>query len=128
MGSEWIAISERLPDEGVIVFTKIDDERGARNEQPLKRRGRLWFLADDSMYVYYTPTHWTTTPPAQRSETVVACCGHSKRNHGLPGVNTARGYCASCPTDRTWHDYTWHDYVPDTTAPHEAPKGGNDGK
>jgi hypothetical protein len=39
-------------------MTKIDDERGVRNEQTLKRQGRLWFYPDDSMYVYYTPTHW----------------------------------------------------------------------
>lgn len=29
---------------------------GMCNEQTLKRRGRLWFFPDDSMYVYYTPT------------------------------------------------------------------------
>ncbi len=40
------------------VLTKIDDAHGVRNEQPLKRRGRLWFFPDDIMYVYYTPTHW----------------------------------------------------------------------
>lgn len=43
-------------------MTKIDNENGCRNEQPLKRRGNLWFLPDDSMYVYYTPTHWTPKP------------------------------------------------------------------
>jgi hypothetical protein len=49
--------SESAP-EGVVVMTKIDDADGCRNEQELKRRGRLWWLADGSMYVYYTPTHW----------------------------------------------------------------------
>ena len=44
--------------EDVPVLTKIHDERGSRNEQPLKRRGRLWWFTDGSMYVYYTPTHW----------------------------------------------------------------------
>jgi len=39
-------------------MTKIEDSNGARNEQPLKRVGRLWFFDDGSMYVYYTPTHW----------------------------------------------------------------------
>jgi len=44
--------------EGVTVRTKIDDIGGARNEQNLKRLGRLWFFPDGSMYVYYEPTHW----------------------------------------------------------------------
>lgn len=56
---EWIACSEQLPERDVVVDTKIDDQDGCRNEQPLKRgSGRLWFYADGSMYVYYTPTHW----------------------------------------------------------------------
>ncbi len=40
------------------VLTKIDDDKGCRNEQILKRQGRLWWYADGSMYVYYEPTHW----------------------------------------------------------------------
>lgn len=39
-------------------MTKIDDECGVRNEQTLIRKGNLWFFPDESMYVYYTPTHW----------------------------------------------------------------------
>lgn len=54
----WISCDISLPDEGVTVETKMDDGERCRNEQPLKRRGRLWFLHDDTMYVYYTPTHW----------------------------------------------------------------------
>lgn len=54
----WHLISVSLPPEGLIVETKIDDERGCRNQQYLKRSGNLWFLPDGSMYVYYTPTHW----------------------------------------------------------------------
>lgn len=54
--SEWQPI-ETAPDR-VEVMTKIDDAKGLRNEQPLTRRGRLWFFPDGSMYVYYTPTHW----------------------------------------------------------------------
>mgnify|MGYP001580513711 FL=1 len=44
--------------ENVEVQTKIDDERGCRNETTLVRDGRLWWFPDRSMYVYYTPTHW----------------------------------------------------------------------
>lgn len=44
--------------EGVEVLTKIDGANGVRNVQTLVRRGNLWFFADGSMYVYYTPTHW----------------------------------------------------------------------
>lgn len=56
--SDWIPVSVRLPAEGMLVMTKIDDERGERNEQPLKILGRLWYVSDGSMYVYYRPTHW----------------------------------------------------------------------
>lgn len=54
--SDWQPIST-APDRKVVL-TKIDDERGPRNEQELKRMGNLWFFPDDSMYVYYQPTHW----------------------------------------------------------------------
>ena len=56
--SIWIKTSRELPKEDIVVNTKIDDEDGLRNEEPLKYRGRLWFLPDDSEYVYYQPTHW----------------------------------------------------------------------
>lgn len=55
---DWIKVSEQLPPEETVVETKIDDGKGCRNVQKLKRRGRLWFFPDGSMYVYYTPTHW----------------------------------------------------------------------
>ena len=58
----WTACTDRLPDDGVVVMTKIYDAKGERNEQELKRRGNLWFFPDDTMYVYYTPTHWRPTP------------------------------------------------------------------
>ena len=54
----YILCADELPPDGVAVMTKIDDEKGVRNEQQLKRQGRLWFFPDDSMYVYYSPTHW----------------------------------------------------------------------
>jgi hypothetical protein len=54
--TEWQPIS--TAPEGIVVDTKVDDEHGARNEQPMKRDGRLWWLPDGSMYVYFTPTHW----------------------------------------------------------------------
>lgn len=54
----WISTQDVLPDEGVVVDTKVDDRQGVRNEQKLKRYNNLWFLPDGSMYVYYTPTHW----------------------------------------------------------------------
>lgn len=53
---DWEPIS--LAPVGEVVWTKIDDEDGERNVQQLVRQGRLWFLPDKSMYVYYTPTHW----------------------------------------------------------------------
>lgn len=55
---EWISTTQMLPNPGVVVHTKIEDEKGTRNEQELKRINSLWFYPDGSMYVYYTPTHW----------------------------------------------------------------------
>lgn len=51
--------------EGVEIHTKIDDENGERNVQTLIKRTRIpgetrpmFWYPDDSMYVYYAPTHW----------------------------------------------------------------------
>jgi len=60
ISGQWIECSKLLPPENQNVMTKIDDSNGCRNEQKLMRQGRLWFLPDGSMYVYYTPTHWMT--------------------------------------------------------------------
>jgi hypothetical protein len=40
---DYHSIKESLPQNGVIVMTKIDDEKGIRNEQLLKRKDNLWF-------------------------------------------------------------------------------------
>lgn len=55
-GAAWRPIAS-APD-GVLIETKIDDENGCRNEQHLRKRGRLFWTEDGSMYVYYMPTHW----------------------------------------------------------------------
>ena len=39
-------------------MTRIKDDKGERNVQPLKKQGPLWFFPDMTMYVYYAPTHW----------------------------------------------------------------------
>ena len=54
----WNNITESPAPEGVVIWTKIDDHLGRRNEQQLIRKGNLWWFTDMSMYVYYTPTHW----------------------------------------------------------------------
>lgn len=54
----WKKTIDELPEEGIIVETKISDENGERNHARLKRHRNLWFLPDGSMYVYYRPTHW----------------------------------------------------------------------
>jgi len=54
---EWKPINDQVP-EGVVFNTIISDENGLRNEAKLKRKSKLWFYPDDSMYVYYTPTHY----------------------------------------------------------------------
>lgn len=73
MANEWIATSQQLPKDGEVVHTKIDDEKGCRNEQLLKRQGNLWFFPDGSMYVYYRPTHWM--PPRDSSYRRCLICG-----------------------------------------------------
>lgn len=54
----WTKVSDGLPDEGMVVDTKIDDYDGCRHEQRLLHERNLWWFPDRSMYVYYTPTHW----------------------------------------------------------------------
>lgn len=53
--------------EGIEIMTKIDDARGVRNVQSLKRCGGLFFFPDGSMYIYYTPTHWRHLTAAERA-------------------------------------------------------------
>ena len=60
----WIRTSNKLPLQGVLVSTKIDDHMGVRNVQSMILHGKLWFTADQAMYVYYTPTHWAEIDPA----------------------------------------------------------------
>lgn len=60
--SKWISVRDNPPADGVVVLTAIIDERGERNTQELKKSDSLWFFPDDSMYVYYTPTHWKEQP------------------------------------------------------------------
>lgn len=54
----WIRVIDLRPPEHQEVETKVDDSKGCRNVQTLKRHGDLWFFPDMSMYVYYVPTHW----------------------------------------------------------------------
>ncbi len=50
--------------ENELVWTKIDDSNGYRNEQKMVRRGNLWFAGE--MYVYYSPTHWGRLTEAEK--------------------------------------------------------------
>ena len=65
---EWISVKDRLPETNRLVETKIDDELGERNVQNLRRSGRLWFLPDGEMYVYYSPTHWRLPDPPKEAK------------------------------------------------------------
>lgn len=55
---DWHECRTEAAPHDAVVETKIDDENGVRNVTTLRRRGRLWFFPDNSMYVYYSPTHW----------------------------------------------------------------------
>lgn len=56
----WRSVQDELPPDGLVV--EVQNNRGAR----LKRRGRLWFLPDESMYVYYRPEFWRLLPQDTR--------------------------------------------------------------
>lgn len=56
----WVSVKDVLPPENTVVDTKIQDSDGnTKNHQKLMLKGRLWFVPDCSMYVYYQPTHWS---------------------------------------------------------------------
>lgn len=52
---DWISVKERLPENNVVVHARMNERRVVTD---LKRNGNLWFLPDESMYIYYAPTHW----------------------------------------------------------------------
>ena len=59
--NKWISTKDELPEQGVVVETKIDDDAGIRNENLLIYFGGHWFFTDLSLYAYYFPTHWRKT-------------------------------------------------------------------
>jgi hypothetical protein len=65
----WIKVKEMRPIRNVVVETKIDYEDGTPTRvQNLKMHetGNLWWLPDDSMYVYFIPTHWRHLTPKSK--------------------------------------------------------------
>jgi hypothetical protein len=50
----WRNADSDPPPEGVVVLTMSP----GGIQQKLKRCGRLWFVEDGTMYVYYTPQFW----------------------------------------------------------------------
>lgn len=56
--SDWRQVAAHDPPEDVLLETRIADDHGVRNVQPLIRRGSLWWLPKGDLYVYYTPTDW----------------------------------------------------------------------
>lgn len=54
----WKKITDEHPPTGKVIKTKIDDGQFVRNEADLVFDHNLWWVPDQSMYVYYTPTHW----------------------------------------------------------------------
>jgi hypothetical protein len=61
---EWRMVESGFSPEGIFVMTKIEDKEGTRNQQPMRRQGRLWFTKD-GVYVYYTPTMWRPLTPQE---------------------------------------------------------------
>lgn len=54
----WISVRSRKPPEGVLVWTKIDDQGEIRDMQKLIYEKKLWWFSNRAMYLYCTPTHW----------------------------------------------------------------------
>ena len=54
---KWVRTVDQPPENNVIVETMDSTGRVSL----LKRDGRLWWLSDGSMYVYYTPMMWRYT-------------------------------------------------------------------
>lgn len=42
---DWIKVSEHLPPEGAVAETKIDDGKGCRNVQKLKKKRTVMVLS-----------------------------------------------------------------------------------
>ncbi len=54
----WNCVDQILPPPNQVVMTVSPSGL----EQTLKRIGRLWFVPDGSIYVYYTPIFWRPLP------------------------------------------------------------------
>ena len=88
MERDWQPI-ETAPT-GIVVWTKIDDVHGARNEALLKLYRRLWWIPDGSQYVYYTPTHWAPKKTAP-------ICEHQWDGERIPfGESGSVATCSRC--------------------------------
>lgn len=70
--ADWYPIKTAPAEE--VVMTKIHDDDGERNVRQLKRKGRLWYFPDESMYVYYVPTHWRREG-SEKVTTMDVLCG-----------------------------------------------------
>lgn len=60
---KWKRVDQDEPPLDTVLMTKIDDDKGCRNECKLvfHKTGMgnaMWFVPDLSTYVYYRPTHW----------------------------------------------------------------------
>lgn len=55
----WLRLRDQKPRNGARVRTKIDDEKGCRNEQELVYKDGRWWHTDMKSYIYYEPTHWS---------------------------------------------------------------------
>lgn len=58
----WTPTTCLLPPEGLVVETM--SPQGL--VQDLKRQGRLWFVPDGSMYVYYDIAYWRARPGGEK--------------------------------------------------------------
>lgn len=99
----WSLIKNTTPPHGIFVYTKIEDEKGSRNEQKLKFENNLWFC-EDGTYIYYKPTHWAPIESfssssfsllkRKESDTCLGC--------GYTSWNQNHFWCPGCGNHILW--------------------------
>jgi len=61
MTTKWTETATQEAPDGQFVM--MMDSVG--REQILIRRGQMYYVADESMYLYYTPLRWRALTPAE---------------------------------------------------------------
>jgi len=61
MTTKWTETATQEAPDGQLVMTMDSD----CSEHILIRRGKAYYVADESMFLYYTPARWRAMTPAE---------------------------------------------------------------